>query len=297
MSNRRMWIVAGVLMLAVVAVSAHLTTTTEEYSRYNIQWNGTSGCVERFIKSGAVEVHETASLEGHRNALLVIIAPAGSYTPAEIERYRAFLEQGNSILLADDDGSGNQLLGELGSSIRLVPGNVSGAERSYTDPGAVTGRRCSDHPLLTNCTALQFNHPGTVTGGTALIRTSPLSWIDQNGNGRIDPGEPQGGYTLCSRENAGSGEIIVLADPSIFINAMLAIDGEVDNARFLRQVTGAYPSVLLDQTRSRTASGGDVIDGISAVRSSPWRVLIAGLVVLPAIIIFGRRKTEESDNA
>ncbi len=296
MSNRIMWVMAGILMLVVVAISAHLATTTEEYSRYNTQWNGTSACIDRFHQAGAIEISNAADLEDYRGALFVIIAPEGEYTPEEIARYKAFLEQGNSILLADDAGSGNQLLKGLGSSIELAPGNVSSAERSYADPGALTGRRCADHSLLENCTELQFNHPWAITGGTVLVRTSPLSWVDQNGNGRIDPGEPQGSYALCSCEPAGHGEIIVLADPSLFINAMLAIDDQGDNAQFLRQVMETYPSVLLDQTRSRTASGGDVIDIIDAIRSSPARILIAALAVMPAVIIFGRRKTEENEN-
>ncbi len=296
MSSQFAWATAGILMLVVVAVSAHLSTTTEEYSRYNTQWNGTSVSIERFHEAGAVKVHDAADLDRYRNALLVIIAPEGSYTPAEIARYKAFLEQGNSILLADDSGSGNLLLRGLGSSIELGQGNVSSAERSYIDPGALIGRRCADHPLLENCTELQFNHPWTVTGGTPLIRTSLLSWIDQNGNGRIDPGEPQGSYDLCSCEAIGRGEIIVLADPSLFINSMLAIDSQADNAQFLRQVTESHPSVLLDQTRSRTASGGRIIDAIDAVRSSPWRMLIAALALLPVVLIFSRRKKEDIDN-
>jgi hypothetical protein len=275
--------------LAVLVTTFHFSTTTLDYSRYNIQWNGTSAFFDELGQADAVEITDLSQIQGRRGSLLVIIAPAGKFTPTEVTMLRDYLGTGNTILLADDFGEGRDLLQELGSGIELERKTVSSLDREYTDPSAIIGHRCDEHPLFQGVSILYFNHPTIIHGGTPLLNTSPMSWLDADGDGRVSGQEPLEPYTLCAVETWGAGELVVISDSSIFINSMGKLQNGTDNRRFLENVINAYPTVLIDQTHSRTAEESIIIGSLHQIASSPLRMILAAGVVLVVILAFRRR--------
>jgi hypothetical protein len=80
---------------------------------------------------------------------------------------------------------------------------------------------------------------------TALINTnsvevvawsSPDSYLDKNGNEKLDKGEVQGPLPVAARLHFGGGMIILVSDPSIIINSMVVKD---DNLLFVNQLIGS----------------------------------------------------------
>ena len=261
---RETWTVLLILLLAGAAAYAHATTTTEEFSRYNVGWNGTS----------ALTVDEDPG------ATLLILAPEKPFTPEEVGYLRMFLDDGGSLLVADEEGNANQLLADLGSTIRVRPGNLSSLDRGHTDPGLFRGYVVGNSTLFAGIETLLTNRPAAIEGGEPLIETSILTWDDGDGDGRVSGDETFARRVVCARE----GNLTVLGDPSLFVNAMLA-----ENPTFIEKIR----PVLVDAAHSRTGTTNPIINTRTWIQETPAAIaVIAALAVLPVAYRFGRKENE-----
>jgi len=269
--QREAWAVLLILLLAGGAVFAHVTTTPEEYSRYNTGWNGTSGF------AGA-EVRDLRDLDP--GAALLILAPDRPFTAEEAGYLRAFLDGGGRVIIADEEGAANGLLADLGSTMRVRPGNLASLDRNHADPGLFLARVVGNDTLFAGVETIRVNRPAAVEGGVPLLETSILTWEDADGDGRITGAETFEAAVVCARE----GNLTVLGDPSLFINAMLAENPEfIENTR----------PVLLDGTHSRTGTTNRIINTRLWIQETPLAVAAAvALAVLPVAYRFGRRENE-----
>jgi hypothetical protein len=80
-------------------------------------------------------------------------------------------------------------------------------------------------------------------------------------------------YPVVTTESVGEGTVVVVGDPSLFINSML---GETDNTKFATTLIEHRPVTLLDQ--SHTSSPPPLVATLLLVRSSP--VVAAGILSL-----------------
>ena len=167
---------------------------------------------------------ECIAIQGERDGVLFIIAPIRPFTPVEIEALKGYLAGGNTIFLADESFAGNLLLAALDSSIRISGQNLSSIEREYQNPALILAKSRTEHPLLEGVDTLLLNHPAALTGGETLVASTLLSWIDEDGNQQINEGEKMGRSVILARETLGGGEVLVLSDPSIFINGMTGLE-------------------------------------------------------------------------
>jgi hypothetical protein len=269
--QREAWAVLLILLLAGGAVYAHATTTTEEFSRYNVGWNGTSNLA-------AEEVRDLGNLPP--GATLLILAPDVAFTADETGYLRAFLESGGHLLIADEEGSANRLLADLGSTIRVRPGNLASLERDHADPGLFTGYPVGNATFFAGVETVLLNRPAAVTGGEPLLETSILTWDDADGDGRPGGSETFARRTVCARE----GNLTVLGDASLFVNAMLA-----ENPKFIENIR----PVLVDAAHSRTGTTNPIINTRTWIQETPAAIaVIAALAVLPVAYRFGRKENE-----
>ena len=76
--------------------------------------------------------------------------------------------------------------------------------------------------------------------------SSSFSFLDLNGSGIRDEGEPAGPLPVISQHRLGGGQVILIADPSLFINSMEALEG---NRSFIRNIAAtATGGLYLDQS-------------------------------------------------
>ncbi|MEN6513273.1 DUF4350 domain-containing protein [Methanoculleus sp.] len=269
--QREAWAVLLLLLLAGGAVFAHVTTTPEEYSRYNTGWNGTSGFAGE-------EVRDLRDLDP--GMALLILAPDQPFTLEEVGHLRAFLDDGGRVIIADEEGAANGLLTELGSTMRVRPGNLASLERGHADPGLFLARVVGNDTLFSGVETIRVNRPAAVEGGEPLLETSILTWEDADGDGRITGSETFEAAVVCAKE----GNLTVLGDPSLFINAMLA-----ENPQFIENTR----PVLLDGTHSRTGTANQIINTRLWIQETPLAVAAAAaLAVLPVAYRFGRKENE-----
>ena len=90
-------------------------------------------------------------------------------TDEELNAYRAFLDRGNTLFLADDFGTGNRILTGLSSRITISPGPLASLDREYADPYSVVVYRLGNESLVDDTPALLLNAPAALDGGTPLL--------------------------------------------------------------------------------------------------------------------------------
>ena len=274
------WIAGIILLASALLLAAHLTSNTVEFSRYNTGWNGTSAFFSGLDRHRVTDVTDPAGLATNGNStILLVIAPDRHPTAEETDAYRAFLERGNTLFLADDFGTGNEILHGIGSRISILPGNLSSIDRAYGDPYSVVVYNVTNVSPVQSLSAVVLNRAAPLEGGTPLLMTSFLSWTDTNGNQRIDSGEALGTFPVMAKEKIGNGELVVLSDPSIFINAMQDLDGKYDNPKLIENLAGGGGPVLISQMNSRT-SGTEGLSTILHVMKTTLSTEILVIIVL-----------------
>jgi len=215
------WIAAAVLITAVILLVAHLSANNLEFSRYNVGWNGTSSFFSDLDRHRTTDITDPAQLAGFpRNSTLLIVAPYRHPDPRELIAYQTFLDEGNTIFIADDFGTGNEILSGIGSRITISHINLSSLDRQYPDPYSLIVYRSQENSSVILPPDLALNRPTSLEGGSPLMLTSVMSWMDTNSDRRLNLNEPMGTFPVMADESRGAGRIIVLADPSIFINSM-----------------------------------------------------------------------------
>ncbi|WP_292423366.1 DUF4350 domain-containing protein [Methanoregula sp.] len=278
------WIVGIVLLMAALILATHLTSNNLDFSQYNPDWNGTSRFFSDLDRHHTVMVQDSAQLASYRNnALLLIIAPERSPTGAEITAYQAFLDRGNTIVLADDFGTGREILQRIRSRITILDGNLSSIDREYADPYTIVVYPVENASPVENCGAIVMDRPAPLDGGEPLVMTSILSWVDTNGDRRININEVMGEFPVISAEEISRGRIVVISDPSIFINSMQDIGDRWGNRCLLNNLIHYNGTVLVDQMNSRTRDA-EGMSGIFHVLRTQFivEVLFFGFLVLVA---------------
>lgn len=276
------WIAGLVLLAAALILTAHFSTNTREFSQFNDNWNGTSQFFSLLDRHHTVMVQESSQLAPYRNsALLLIIAPRRAPTSEEILAYQGFLDRGNTLILADDFGSGKEILRRIGSRITVEGGNLSSIDRHYADPYTLIVYQTRNASPVQNCHALIMNRPSALDGGEPLMMSSVMSWVDVNGNRRLDSDEMMGQFAVISQEEISRGRIVVIADPSIFINSMQDPDPAWDNPRLMQNLVDYPGTVLVDQMNSRTMDTDGMSSILHVLRTQfIFEVLFFGILML-----------------
>lgn len=276
-----------ILLIAALALFLHLSSTSVEMSRYNPQWNGTSVVFDALEGRGSVMVRDPAELKGRENATLLVIAPARAPTAQERAAYRGYVADGNTLVLADDFGSGNDLLEAIGASVQLDQGNLSSFSREFERSEAPLGFSLNGRPLVAGISKVVFNHPVAVSGGDPLINTTYFSWIDIDGDGRADRSEQLNQYSVATEEAVGAGRVVVIGDASLFINAMQGLS-DSDNGLLVDRLIA--DATLVDQVLSRTATAEGPISIFLWARGTPSLVVVVTALSLGALALWLNRR-------
>ena len=270
-------------MLMVMLVSLHLGTTNREFSEDNINWNGTSDFFSKPSRYTTLEISHLTELKEKKNATLLIIAPHKEYLDTEVTLIRDFIEEGNTLFLADDLGTGKELLKKLQSNISIRSGVVASLDRLYNDSSVIVTSPVHTHPLTQSVSTLIVDRAVSLSGGEPLIQSGIISWIDTNNDGRVSGKELLGRYTVLSRDILGDGEIIVLSDPSQFINAMTELEKNTGNNQFLQNIIHYQPLLIIDMIHTKVGDTSLVRQAVKATRQDQFLKSILILIVLLAI--------------
>jgi hypothetical protein len=170
-------VVFVVLLLAVLGgVVVGGATSTAAFGMYTPTWEGTGELrtIAEESNGEPIVATNTSVYEVHGNGTVaVILAPTEEYDESDTERIAAFLNRGGTLLVADRDGTGNELLSALGVSSQFDGTPVRDERHYYRGPALVEATDVSEHRLTEGVDSITLNH-GTVLESsdvTVLVAT------------------------------------------------------------------------------------------------------------------------------
>ncbi|MFC6864109.1 DUF4350 domain-containing protein [Halomicroarcula sp. GCM10025817] len=289
----------GALLISLTAVTAVLlivllSTSSTAFGAYNPTWDGTSTLRDEastvaedpVIVTNVSEYRETDP----SSSVALVLSPARSYGSGEAETVQQFVRAGGTLIVADDFGTGtNQLLTDIGAQTRIDGRPLRDGEEFYRSPALPVATGVQPHPLTGGASRLTLNHATALrpNGALVLARTSPYAYLDANRNETLDSSENLGRYPVVTTERLGQGRLVVVSDPSLFINAMIDRD---DNREFVGALLADHQTVLLDY--SHTGEIPPLTAFQISLQDSPMLRLMLGLVGVLGVALVGSRYAE-----
>ncbi len=199
----------GLMLLCVIGARPSPVVAQADFATSGDAWNSVSELIqlaeERQLTVEIPDRLDVGTLQG--SDALLILNPRSDLPGSAIT---AFLRDGGRVCLADDFGRGDQLLA-LFSIIRSAP-HTEIAMQLRGNPNLLVARPNGAHHLTQGVPALVSNHP-------AVVSHRELSPIFELGAGQA----------IVLSGAVGEGRLVVLSDPSVLIDNMMALRG---NRRF-----------------------------------------------------------------
>ncbi|MEF8832232.1 MAG: DUF4350 domain-containing protein [Candidatus Thermoplasmatota archaeon] len=254
------------VLIFFLSISAPIVVNESDYSIYNSDWNGCSDLAVKTREIGRfapnIELAENKRTEVTQKDLteyevepkktgLMIIGPRQEFSQASIEFVDSFLQEGGKMVLADDFGSGNSLLDRLdtNSSFYSSPLFDLAFEKK---PEFGVAYNTTEHNMTADVSHVRLNSPTAIDkddNASTILSSSEASWLDQNENSIKDESERFKQYPLVTTEDYGEGELILVSDPSIFINSMLdKDDNRVFSENILQHLSRGRSDIIFDES-------------------------------------------------
>jgi len=211
-----------------------------DFRVFNTGWNGTSEFYMEYLTQNRPDIKQLAQNENTylntvlesittldivpSNSILMMMGPSKSYSEDENAFLKNYVWKGGCLVLADDFGTGNEILSYLDIEERFSSKLMIDLvfEKSGIFPIAYRGEK--EYSLI-------LNYPSTIENSSdPIFFSTDLSFLDLNQNSIKDEDEASGPFPIASKIKFGDGEIYLISDPSIFINNMFS---KLDNEAFI----------------------------------------------------------------
>jgi hypothetical protein len=302
-------LIAAVIAAALLISVTLLNTTNEDFSTYNTGWNGASQAQNLAASAGygTRNLFALSEAGSSGSGVLFMLNPnkTVAVTDADTRALQSFVQNGGSLVLANDFGNANAVLSGLGVA------NEARFNGSLLSDNVSKGVD-EEHPLITDISAsgltasvhtIYFNYGTTldVSGSnvTVLARSAPTSYLRAATGDNAPIAGSTGAHPVLATLPYGKGRIVLLSDPSVFINDML---GQADNQRLLTDLIAnlsggdtAAP-ILFDQSHQATQPVWSLLyDRINADDNVKYTVILlcmaAFVVAINATALWRRRRT------
>lgn len=187
--------------------------TDLDYASDSTAWNGLARLIA-LARGVGLEVEATTQLDWDElgaGDILFVLYPTTRLEPSFVA---AFIRNGGHVLLADDFGQSGEALGRL-SVLRVEPDGVDAARYQADRAYAPVARPWkSSHPLADGVDELVTNLPAVFSE----VRGAEVVFGFGDGEAVVAAG------------SLGRGRVIMVSDPSIFINRMMQFGGNLQFA-------------------------------------------------------------------
>jgi hypothetical protein len=241
-------LILGVLFFGIAAVGlSSIYPQSDDMFVENPFWNGMSE-VYRDVKPVRISsLRVLGDVVDPFNSTLLMLGPSTDYSDEDISAVRSYLEEGGTLALADDFGTGNQLLVGLEVKARfsgLLLEDTLFKERNDLLP-RVLDLKSSEY--TNGVSGLALNTPTVLVDideDQVLAYSSVVSFI---GEGDKTPTAESiyGPFPVLALIRFGGGRLLLIADPSLFLNSMIDLEG--NDSLLLGLARG---SVIIDESHS-----------------------------------------------
>ncbi len=246
MELRRFLVILTIALVIILVIVAWFSPSNEDFRAENPFWNGTRDISSSFP---ALPLASLSDLPPSPQGATLILIPYLDFTPGELGELKSFVTQGGTLVLADDYGFGNQILEYLRLKARFSGEILLDPLFNHKNKWFPRISHLASSSVTSNTESLILNHATClmdVESDDILALSSSFSFLDLNGNQAWDEEEPTGPLPVISHHNLGNGKMILISDPSIFINSMETIE---DNYNFIQNLAAITTSeLLIDQS-------------------------------------------------
>lgn len=297
MTLRRFLVIFTIALVLTLSLVVWFFPLDDDFRTDNPFWNGTK---DTAAEHAVVPLEAFSELPVPPDGSALILIPYIELTPAELDQLNSYISQGGILVLADDYGFGNQILEYLGLDVRFSGQPVLDPLFSLNNKWLPRVFHLAPAPITSHTKSLVLNHATClidVPADSTLALSSTFSFLDRNDNGAWGEGEPTGPLPIIAHQNLIEGQIILLSDPSIFINSMEVID---DNFNFIQSIAGITTSRLfIDQshlTPSNLHQTKNLLVHIRSFLITPIGTLaLVGLLLITTLVPIWYRKGEENE--
>ncbi|MFQ6122391.1 MAG: DUF4350 domain-containing protein [Dehalococcoidales bacterium] len=272
-----------IALIIVLATAIWFFPSNDDFRTENPFWNGIRD-ISSIIPASPLD--SLSELPPSPQGVTLVLIPYLDFSPAELEELNSFVTQGGTVILADDYGYGNQILEYLGLKARFSGQPLLDPLSNYKNKWFPQIPHLAGSPITLDAERLVLNHATSLTGvetSDALALSSVFSFLDLNGNQTWEEDEPTGPLPVISSHNLDKGQIILIADPSIFINSMQTMESNYNFIQNIGAITTT--SLLIDQSHlppSNLQQTKGLLSYIRASLTTPLGTL--GLVILALTI-------------
>jgi hypothetical protein len=286
------------LVLITSLASIWLVPSVQDFMAANTMWNGLRDFSDQF---GAKSIDSLGSLPDQPGKEVLVAIPYTLYSTTDLSRLKQFVENGGTLLVADDFGYGNGILAYIGLEARFDGSILLDPLFCYKNENLPRITDFSSKVKESGVDAVVFNH-GTalsyVSDTQTLAWSSSASFLDANQNGVWDIGEAKGPFAVAAEFSLGKGSVELVSDPSLIINSMVEKNDNLKFVQYLMGRNGTPGSILVDRSHlDKTPLDVSKTRLISAreVLSGPYVLL--GITALVFVVVtrytFRRGKTVE----
>jgi len=246
MSVRSLVLVAGVAAL-LIAAALWVYPSSTDFAGANPYWHGTRWSRAELRIAG---LRAPANLPAEPKGTVLIVIPAVPPRMDHLDRLARYVAAGGVLVVLDDFGQGNRILARLGSTARFHGKRLADPLFNYRNPRLPRITELAPAATAAGVREIVFNHATAldgIAGMTVLARSSPVSYLDLNGNGRRDGDDPGGPFPVAAVTPVGLGTLVVVGDPSLLLNSMLDLGQNRRFLQYLFQFAGSAAQVYLDE--------------------------------------------------
>ena len=293
MELRRFLMLLSVSLVIILLIVVWFFPSNDDFQSENPFWNGTKDMTSITKVS---PVSTLSGLPSPPNGSTLVLVPYIDFSHDELEDLHTFIVQGGTLVLADDYGFGNQILEYLGLKVRFSGQVLLDPLFNHKNKWFPKISHLTPSSITNNTESIVLNHATCLTGvesDKVLAFSSSFSFLDLNANQVRDEDEPTGPLPVISRYSLGSGQLVLISDPSIFINSMSKIE---DNNNFVQNIAAITTSrLLIDQSHlppSNLSQTKNLLADVRDLVSTPLGTMGLVIVALAITMIPILRKKE-----
>jgi hypothetical protein len=292
---RKFTLCAALLIVVILCLVVWFYPPDQDFSTKNPAWNGAKDFYSSF---GAAPVKSLGDLPQNPGGTILVEIPYVEISQTDLAALKQYVSDGGTLVLADDYGYGNSVLGYLQVNASFNGAPLLDPLFNYLNSYFPKVTEFAASTITDNITSIVLNHATGITAGAGVntvARSSAASFLDINNNKVFDEEEPTGPIVVAAQASLSKGSVIMLADPSIMINSMQDID---DNRAFIgniMNINGNNSEIMLDESHLPKDNLDEAKSGLAVLReklATPAGItlIVAAIVALALLPILFRGK-------